>query len=103
MSRGRGCPCRRGFGLWFFERVFHQAIEGANAILPPDHLSFFIGAFPVGDPNLIDTQVAACALHGDFRFEAEAVLLNRKRLNYFAPENPLTGFHVRRIDVGEAV
>ena len=100
---GRGCLCRRSVGPGFFDGVFHQAIQGAKPILPPYFLSLFIGASPVADSYLIDTQVAAGELDRDLWFETEAVFLDRDRLNHFAVEGLITGFHVGEIDVGEAI
>jgi hypothetical protein len=52
LLRGRGSPRRRSFGPGFLNRVLHQAIQSAHAILPSDFLSFFISASPVPDPHL---------------------------------------------------
>ncbi len=85
------------------DRIFQQAPEGAKAVFPADFLAFFVGAAPVADADLINSQAALGHFDGDLWLKAKAVLLDRNRLDNFATEDFVTGFHVAQVDVGEAV
>src|SRR4051794_519681 len=61
-------------------RVPHDAVEGADAVLPPDLLAFVVGSAAVGDTDLEQAPVAGGDLGGDLGLDAEAALLEGEAL-----------------------
>src|SRR5262249_15521336 len=98
------CGCYASAGNTRFpQRIFQQTVEGANTVFPPNLFSFFVRASPIADSDFVDTQAAPGHLDCDLRLKTEAVFLDRNCLNHLASKDLVAGFHVGKIDVGQAV
>src|SRR6266853_267893 len=87
----------------FFQGVFGQAPQSAEAILPAALFSLGVGWARITDANFVDAQPAFGYLDGNLRLETEAVLLKRDGLNDFPAEDFVASFHVGHIHVGQGV
>ena len=85
------------------DAVFENAPQRAHAIPPVDFLPLGTGAPVVGDGDLVDACARAGDLGDDLRFEAEAILLDKYRLNQLALEDFVAGLHVREVEIGRHV
>lgn len=83
--------------------IAKDAIHCPNTVLPIDLLSLCIGAARVGDPHLEDPIARSRKFRRDFRFEAEAILLNINALNHFPLEALVARLHIRQIEISEHV
>ena len=84
-------------------RVPHDAVDRADAVLPPDLLALGVRAARVRDADLVDPPARGRDLRGDLGLEPEAVLLDLDRLDHLTPERLVTGLHVGEVQVGEHV
>src|ERR1700730_4540847 len=94
---------RNGVSLGFLQRILKQAIQSPKPVFPANFLTLFIGAAPVTDSYFINAQVPPRHLHRDLGFKSKPVLFDRDGLNNFPPEHFVTGFHIGKIDVGQAI
>ena len=84
-------------------RVTHDAVHGPRRVTPSDLLAVGVCAPGVRDTHLVDPPSALGDLGGDLRFEPEAILLDRDRLNDLATEELVARFHVGQVETGEHV
>src|SRR6266853_3048345 len=87
----------------FFQGVFGQAPQSAEAILPADLFSLGVGSARITDANFVNAQPAFGYLDGNLRLETEAVLLKRAGLNDFPAKDFVARFHVGHIHIGQGV
>jgi len=83
--------------------VDRQAPQRAKSIFPPDLFALRVGTARIADSDLINPEAALGDLHCHFRFEAEAVFLQRDGLNHLAPECFVAGLHIGQVEVGDHV
>ena len=74
-----------------------------HAVFPSDLFAFRVGAAVIADADLVNLALQLGDFRRDFGFEPEAVFLNLNGLNDLPPEQLVTGFHVREIEVREHV
>src|SRR5215472_7936067 len=67
------------------EIIFQNAPKGGNSVAPADFLPFGVGSSVVRDRHLVYPDVQFADFGGDFRLEAETVLLDRNLLQHFSP------------------
>ena len=104
-----GCPWSiflapgTGAHLGLRDRVLQQAEQGPETVAPADLFPLFVGASPVADADLVDSQSALGDLDRDLRFEAEAVFFDRNLLDYIPAEDLIAGLHVAHVHVCQGV
>src|SRR5947208_3596648 len=99
------CRLRRRFDGFhrLLDGIFQQAPLGPHSIFPSNFLSFFIGATPVTDADLVDSQSPFSNFDRDFRLEPKAILFDRDGLNHLPAKCLITGLHITEVDISEAV
>ena len=83
--------------------VFDDAYDGADSVPPADFFSFFVSASIVGNRNFVDGYPEFGDFCGDFRFEAEAVLLDCDLGENLFPKHLVASLHIGEIEVGEHI
>ena len=86
-----------------FQRIFHQAVEGAHAVFPADFFPFLIGAAAIANAYFVNAQLSTGNFYRDLRLEAEPVFFDRDRLDNFAAEGFVARLHVGEVDVGQGI
>src|SRR5579859_3670170 len=85
------------------DAIFDEAPQGPHAILPLNFLSFFVGAPPIANTHFVNAQLPLGDLYRNLWLKTETRFPQRNRLNNFAPENFVAGFHVAQIYIGKSV
>src|ERR1700693_869784 len=88
---------------WLSRGILQQAPQCPKRVLQSNLLAFLISSPGIADPHFVNSQLSFGDLHRDLRFESEARLLQRDRLQRLTPEGLITGFHVRKIQIRKTV
>ena len=76
------------------KRVLQNAPNRIEPVTKADFFALFVAAVFVADGHFDNFFAQVRELGGNFRFEAEAILLEVDRLNGAAAEDLVAGFHV---------
>src|SRR5271165_5242995 len=87
----------------FGRGILQQAPQRPKRVLQSNFLTFLISSSGIADAHLVDTEFSLGDVHRDLRFETEASLLQRDRLQCLAAEGLVTGFHVCKVQIRETV
>src|SRR5271166_228488 len=88
---------------WLGCGILQQAPQCPKGVLHADFLAFLVCSPAVAYADFVDSQLSLRNLHRNLGFESEASFPQRDGLQSLPPKSLVTGFHVGKVQVGEAV
>src|SRR5581483_513992 len=86
-----------------FQRILHEAPQGADTVFPADFFPFLVGSAGIADTDLINPQFPFGNFYRNLRLKTEAIFLERNGLDDFPAEYLVAGFHVCKVQIGDSI
>src|SRR5438477_5270775 len=83
--------------------VLQNAVEGGEAVLPGDLLSFTVVSPAIRNRHFIKPAAEPGDLRGNFRLESKAILFDSYFRKQLAAECLITRLHISEIQIGEHI